>query len=75
MTRVLILDQLNDYGISPYSLHVESVPFEELIRDVEVAELADVPDSFTPRWGTMLIRAHPTTGRAEVWKYNLDSSG
>ena len=73
MTRVLIVDQFG--GPSPYSLQVHPVHFEDLIRDVVAAELADVPDDFTPRRGTMLIRAHPTSGLAEVWKSKIDSTG
>ena len=73
MTRVLILDQ--GTGISPYSLHHDLVQFDDLIRETAGAELADVPDDLSPRYGTMLIRAHPTSGLAEVWKSNIDSSG
>ena len=74
-TRVLILDQWNIHWISPYSLQVKPIQFDDLIRDTEGAELALVPDDFSPRWGTTLIRADPTTGVAEVWKSKIDSTG
>ena len=80
MTRVLILKQSNAYGISPYSLDEDPVRFDDLVRDIEGAglagaDLAHVPETFMARWGTIVIRAHPETGRAEVWQSNLDSSG
>lgn len=71
-TRVLIVSQ--DQGISPYSLQAHPTPFDDLIRDTEGAELADVGPEWHIPLGRLYIRANPETGLAEVWKMRLDSS-